>query len=231
MSRNARRIVAATVLLATANVAFYGLRASLAARAAAPELFPDLPDNVGKWSGATAEVDEDIYAYLAPDKLSCKAYQYGGHVVEAGAVVSRDWRSVHSPAMCYSSGGWTIVKQQQRDIPLPKGVGAGLAELPVQELLVNQENQYRLSLYTFLTPGNATGSWLQQCFRMAVSGRGRGGVLLLLSANVSESPEQTQELLRELVVELYVTFEREWKPDQHSSSRERTQTLDHVSHD
>ncbi len=231
MSRNARRIVAATVLLATANVAFYGLRASLAAWDAAPGLFPDLPDNAGRWAGASAEVDEEIYAYLAPDKLSCRAYQYGEYVVEAGAVLSRDWRSVHSPAMCYNSGGWTIVKQQQRGIRLPDGAGAGLAELPVQELLVNQENQYRASLYTFLTPGNATGSWLQQCFRMAVSGRGRGGVLLLLSANVTESPEPTQELLRELVVELYVTFEREWKADQHSPSRERTQILDHVPHD
>ena len=231
MSRNARRIVAAVVLLGSANVVFYGMRVSLAAREAAPGFFPDLPDTVGEWKGTTAKVDEKIYAYLAPDKLSCKAYELGEETIEVGAVQSRDWRSVHSPAMCYSSGGWTIVTQQQRNVPIPAGAGIGLAELPVQELLVNHENEYRAALYTFLTPGNATSSWLQQCFRMAVSGRGRGGVLLLLSANVRESPERTQELLRELLVELYVTFAREWKPDQHSSSRERTQGLDYVQHD
>jgi hypothetical protein len=157
-------------------------------------------------------VDEEIYAYLAPDKLSVKAYQCGEDVVEAAAVYSRDWRSVHSPAACLIGGGWSPMDQRPRRIAIPGGVGVG--QLPAEELLVVREKRRRAALYTFLTPGEATHSWMRQCFRMAVSGRGRGGVLLLLTADVRGSPADTQELLSELLAELYVAFEGRWDADE-----------------
>ena len=184
---------------------FVRCRHGFAVRQGAARPFPVLPATLGRWTASLLPVDEEIYAYLAPDKLSVKAYQCDDGVVEVAAVYSRDWRSVHSPAACLTGGGWSPMDQRPRSIPIPGGVGVG--QLPAEEMLVVRENKRRAALYTFLTPGEATHSWMRQCFRMAVSGRGRGGVLLLLTADVHDAPADTQELLSELLAELYVAFE------------------------
>jgi EpsI family protein len=198
------------VLLAAANGGIYALRARLAAGEGAAPFFPELPDALGEWRASAVPVDESVYEYLAPDKLSSKVYRLGEDEVRTAAIYSRDWRSVHSPAACITGGGWAIVEQQPRIIQVPGGIGVG--ELPTQELVGVQEKKALAALYTFLTPGQATDDWVTQCFRMAVSGRGRGGVLLLLTADVRDSPAETQELLRGLLLELYMSFARTWEP-------------------
>ncbi len=216
MSPHTRRILAVVALLAAANVVCYGLRSTLAARDAAVPPFPDLPNAVGPWLGAPVPIQDEIYDYLKPDHLSSKVYRHGKEEIRAAAIYSRDWRSVHSPAMCFTSAGWSLLQQRSGSIAVPAGGRRrrgriGAARVPVQELVAVAEKRHIAALYTFLTPDDATDSWLRQCWRMAVSGRGRGGVLLLLSADVRHSPERTRELLGGLLGELYVTFAETWQ--------------------
>ena len=211
MLPHTRRVVAAVALLAGANVLCHGLRRSAVAPSVQPA-WPDLPDAVGRWRGTPLAVSERIYDYLAPDKLATKAYRHGAEQVRAAAICSADWRAVHSPASCFTAAGYTVVQQRSRSVALPGGAAG--TPLPAKELVAMRGNKRVAALYTFLTPSGATDSWLQQCWRMAVSGRGRGGMLVLLSAEVRHSPEHTHQLLAGLLADLYVNLAQSWpSPD------------------
>jgi len=177
---------------------------------AAPDWASTLPRQVGGWTGYDLAADKEVVEYLAADALLARRYVRAGRALDVTAVFGTRWRSLHSPAGCYPSQGWQV--QQRRDIevtplsPLPHP-----GPLHAEKLLVKKADRYLLVLYLYAYPGGTTASWVEQCLKVARSGVGAGGIVLIVNGECTpETAVQVEGDARELVGLLYPYLVKHW---------------------
>jgi len=201
MRRDERRYLVVLLALAAANVLCYRLRAASLPTAGRTKVLA-LPASVGSWQGTEAQVDKRTWAYLGAEDMVARRYDVDGLVVEVVGVAGDQWREVHSPANCFPSMGWHVLRSEGRVLARVAGLDS---DVPVRYLLVSKDRRRMVALYTFLLGGRPTASWLRQSGRMVWAGmwgRRRPGALLLLTAPAEPTEEQAGEKISALTVQL-----------------------------
>jgi EpsI family protein len=169
-----------------------------------------VPLTCGAWQGREEKVDPTIKKYLAAEQMLARSYTRSGLRVGFSATFGTQWRSLHSPAGCYPSQGWQTISRRPVTIPFDGAPGFA-GPLRAEELFVEKSQNYRLVLYLYVFPGGTTANWVEQCLRVARSGVGGGGVVLILDAPASlESRGQVEKDLSDLLTSIFPHVVRGW---------------------
>ncbi|MFQ6132070.1 MAG: exosortase C-terminal domain/associated protein EpsI [Armatimonadota bacterium] len=201
MRPDERRYLVVLLLLAAGGVLCYRLRAASLPTSERASLLV-LPEVVGDWEGTEVEVDKRAWEYLGAQDMVARSYDMEGVAVEVIGVAGNHWREVHSPANCFPSMGWHVLKEEKRVLPRVAGLDS---PLPICYLVVTKGERREVAVYTFLLGGRATTSWWSQSGRMVwgrLWGRQQSGALLFLTASAGTDEAAVGERVCALAVQL-----------------------------
>jgi EpsI family protein len=160
----------------------------------APALDPSVvPLNLDGWQGQVEELDALSKKILKPDAYLVREYIKGEEAaLNLTVLFGQSKSNFHSPALCLTGEGWSIVEKSKVKVPLEG------SRRPVNMTrLVLQKDQYKmLVFYTFLSPGKSDADWLvfQSRFLLArLQGRQPRGALVRLIAPVFTTEDETEK--------------------------------------
>jgi len=155
-----------------------------------------VPLNLDSWQGRVEELDPLSKKMLKPDAYLVREYIKGEEAaLNLTVLFGQSKSNFHSPALCLTGEGWSIVDKEKITLPLSG------SQPPVHMTrLVLQKDQYRMLVYySFLSPGHSDADWLvfQTRFLFArLQGRQPRGALVRLIAPVLTTEAETENNLR-----------------------------------
>ncbi len=133
-----------------------GLRYLRAEPSSGPR-FEEIPLELSAYHGTEERFPDYQYDILKADTTTLRRYQDSAGVVYWLFVAyfsSQKYGSqIHSPRHCLPGGGWRIESQEAIMMSSPSG-----AQLPVNSLVIDRENEKQLMLYWFETRSGAIRS-------------------------------------------------------------------------
>ena len=209
MHRYTFRFVTTCLVLGAAAIGGYLSGLGAPSRHLVPK-WENLPVEVGQWQGRQLPVDSQVVQYLEAEKMVRMAYRKENVLVVFSAIFGTRWRSLHSPAGCFSSQGWHTLQRREIEVEAAPG-NPHPGPLHAEQLLVKRENEHRLVTYLYAYPGGTTASWVEQCLKVTRGGWRSGGIVVTLEGWCTpESFEVMDRSQRELLQALYPEVVRTW---------------------
>ena len=218
MSHYTRRCLTAAGLLLLAGGAVNAIWFRRAPEVRYEVTFADTPLQIGELRGELVPVEKRIFEYIGADAMREIEYRGPrGQRVRLSLVYGRDWRAVHNPLQCYLGQGWSVDEKRAVKLPAPTGCPHA-GPLHGMLLSVHKAGVSMLALYLFAHQGGTESDWTAQGWAVAGSPRGTGGVLLSLSAPVTDDDrEATLAVLTESLDTIYAPVVAFWHPSKATS--------------
>jgi hypothetical protein len=160
-------------------------------------LFPNLTD----WTRADCGVDwQRILEGLGAQEVGCKEYSKGDDLIWFFIVHGNESEMFHSVESCYTYFGYQITSQQIEPIQVVRGELGEITypiNITVNTVMIElqKDGDHRIALYWFL-------------FESPYKDVSQGAYLYRLSSPVTESVEETKELLKTMAAASMIgTFE------------------------
>jgi EpsI family protein len=152
-----------------------------------------VPLNLGGWQGRAEELDALSKKILKPDAYLVREYVKGEEAaLNLTVLFGQSKSNFHSPALCLTGEGWSIVEKSKVQVPLEGSRG----QVNMTRLLLQKDQYKMLVFYTFLSPGRSDADWLvfQSRFLLArLQGRQPRGALVRLISPVFTTEKATEE--------------------------------------
>ena len=151
---------------------------------------------IDKWEGTNMGVSEKEKGWIEQGDLIVRQYKHNEDIVYMVAIQERgDRHRVHSPVDCYSGSGWVVLK---KDIVKLNSKGR-----PVKRIHVKKSDADRIVYYWF-TNGTSQCAGFKMHLIMflrdvLVKGDIKSWVCFQISADIKNSPEETEHNLKEFI--------------------------------
>lgn len=108
------------------------------------------------WKSADYPIEKGDWAQLEPDAAMIRRYtSRDNQMAELTVVMGHRKRTVHTPTLCMSGGGWEVVSQRYLDLPLPDRKIHAVRQLMTRE-------GHRVTMTYFFTDGEFCSASLAQ---------------------------------------------------------------------
>ena len=213
MSRRARLIVSATVLLGALLVLQFR---SVGEGVQMRKSFATFPGSIGAWRGADdASLDPEILKMLKMSDYLMRRYVdqagYGIWLYVGYWQSQRKGSDIHSPKNCLPGGGWEPVEATRLTIP----VEGSATPITVNRYLIQKDRQMQVVIYWFEAQGTVVAGEFDakiQMVRSAIFRNRTDGALVRLSSPVSGTVQNTTDRMVQYIQTLYPVL-RQYLPD------------------
>jgi len=214
MRQHARRHLVAIAALILGIVLSVGARRARPVESSYSVDFSRVPLTLAGMAGEKLPYDREIAEYLEADEMVTIAYGDGDEQIVASLIYGASWRTVHTPAQCYPSQGWSVVWDEDTVIPYD---GDLPHEPPVMGRImrVERDDDARLVVFVFAHKGGTSIDYAEHSWAVATGPPGAGGLSLMLSATLvsDEAEEDARRRLGALAAELYPHAVAFWYED------------------
>ena len=91
-----------------------------------PSALEKIPMQIGRWTGITTSLDDEIASRTNADALITRQYSHGGTSESVSLYIACGIRTseimAHHPMVCYPGNGWTLVDRSAIELPVQNGM-------------------------------------------------------------------------------------------------------------